>query len=203
VKKDPPLILIAGGGHAMVVAEAAHLAGLRIVGLFDDRTDAAIEIGEVRIPRLGPLDDLAAAAENHCIVAIGDIAARRALIETLEAPLATVIHPSAFVSPTAEIGGGVFIGPGAIVHSRARIADHCIINSGAIVEHDCRVGENTHIAPGAVLGGEVEIGADTLVGLGSRVLPGVKIGTGCTVGAGAVVPKDIGDAITVRGVPAG
>lgn len=202
MKKDPPLILIAGGGHAMVVAEAAHLAGLRIAGFFDDRIDAVIEIGDVRIPRLGPLDDLSAAADHHCIVALGDISARRALIETLGAPLASVIHPNAFVSPTATIGDGVFIGPGAIVHSRAHVSDHAIINTGAIIEHDCRIGENAHVAPGATLGGAVEIGDDTLVGLGSRVLPGVKIGRRCTVGAGAVAAKDIGDSLTVRGVPA-
>jgi len=45
----------------------------------------------------------------------------------------SVVHPRAFVSPSASIGAGRVIMPGAIVNARSMIGNHCIINSGAIV----------------------------------------------------------------------
>jgi len=203
VKKDRPIILLGGGGHARVVAEAALLGGRRVAGLLDDRPDAVIRLGELQIARLGPFEHLSAVADEACIVAVGDLALRRELIGRLAGEAATVVHPSAFVSPSAAVGEGVFVGPGAVVHTLARVGDHAIVNTGAIVEHECEIGENAHVAGGAVLGGAASVGADTIVGLGARGLPGVRVGSGCVVGAGAVVVRDVPDGKTVKGVPAG
>jgi sugar O-acyltransferase (sialic acid O-acetyltransferase NeuD family) len=216
----PELVLIGGGGHALVVAEALALAHTAsIVGFLDD--NPAAPLGAILIDRpqpfatphhLGALHDAHHLTGRSYIVALGDAALRRTFITHLAAhhhaaglapaPALSVIHPHASVSPSALIGPGVFVGPKAVVHSRARIGAHAIVNSGAIVEHDCVVGENTHIAPGAVLGGGALIAHDTLVGLGSRVLPRVRIGHNCVVGAGAVVVDDVADAHTVVGIPA-
>ena len=152
-------------------------------------------------------------AERNWILAIGGIAIRRrvleeiALIEKSTSAQATyvaltLVHPTAYVSPTAEIGQGVYIGPKAVVHAFANVGNHAIINSGAIVEHECVIGENSHIAPGAVLGGNVRVGRDTLVGIGSRVLPGIQVGAGATVGGGATVVRTVVAGSTVVGVPA-
>lgn len=198
------IVLIGGGGHALVVAEAARLAGMQIAGFLDD--DSAAALGS-DAKRLGTLTDWSAAADCGLVIALGDLARRRAVIAKAAGSGAaerfeTITHPSAVVSPGAKIGRGVFIGPGAIVNPRARIGDHAIINSGAIVEHDSDIGENTHIAPGAVLGGGAAVGRDSLIGLGSRILPRIRIGAGCTVGAGAVVTREVPDGATVVGVPA-
>lgn len=196
------LILLGGGGHARVVADAARCSGVSIGGLLDDsdRPHAAAD----SIDHLAPLADLHHLDAHDWIIALGDLATRRALIERLpaHARAASVIHPSAIVSDRAHIGAGVFIGPGAIVNAGAHIDAHAIINSGAIVEHDCRVGVNTHIAPSATLAGNVSVGAHTLVGLGAKVLPGVAVGDACVVGAGAVVTHDVPDGATAIGVPA-
>ncbi len=196
------LVIIGGGGHGMVVGEAAALAGIALAGVMDDRTDPPAACrGDHSMPWLGPIR----AAERPWILGIGDVVARRVVLARFAEILdraATVVHPRAFVSPSALLGRGVYVGPGAIVHSRARIADHAIINSGAIVEHDCDIGANSHIAPGTVLGGAARVGADSLVGLGSAVLPGVWIGDRCVVGAGALVLTNIADASVVIGMPA-
>ena len=208
---DTGISLLGGGGHALVVADSACLAGRQIAGFFDDADDSAISTarlsGGSAPTKLGDLESLTARSlvSKPWIVCLGDLHLRRALIDRLyaaEEDAARVIHPSAIVSPQALVAGGVFAGPGSIINASARVLDHAIINSGAIIEHDCLIAENAHIAPGAVLGGNVSIGNDTLVGLGARVLPGVKIGRGCVVGAGAVVTKDIPDGETVVGCPA-
>lgn len=189
------LCLLGGGGHAVVVADAARAAGWRLLGFCDDRSEADLP----GTPRLGALADAPAGASRH--IAIGHLATRRGLMSAA-ARWATVAHPSAIVSESAEVGEGAFLGAGCVIQGRAVLDAHVIVNTGAIIEHDCVVGDNTHIAPGAILAGAVIVGADTLIGLGARVLPGVRIGSGVTVGAGAVVCADVADRLTVLGVPA-
>lgn len=205
---DMNLVLLGGGGHALVVAEAAALAGYFVAGFYDDRTDAALA-RRVAAVRLGSLDDfLNADGTTAYIITIGDTATRAALGHRVRRgrpatrACRALVHPRAIVSPSAELGAGVFVGPGAIVHSFAQVGDHAIINSGAIVEHECKVGEHAHIAPGAVLGGNVSVGRATLLGIGCRVIPRVKIGNDCVVGSGAVVIRDVDDRARVVGVPA-
>jgi sugar O-acyltransferase (sialic acid O-acetyltransferase NeuD family) len=210
---DRRVILVGGGGHALVVADAARLAGLTLAGVFDDNPRCRL-VTLLGLHHHGTLADLAArSAPLHPAplhLALGDNDLRARTSHSLDhapdrAPdrkLATIIHPRAIVADSASLAPGVFVGPGAIVNALARIAQGAILNSGAIVEHDCAVGPFAHIAPGAALGGEVSIGERTLIGLGARVLPGVKIGARCVVGAGAVVTRDLPDGSTVRGIPA-
>lgn len=202
------LVLLGGGGHALVVAEAAAMHGHLVAGFYDDRPDAVLA-RRVAAVRLGSLDDfLNAFGSIAYVITIGDTATRSAVEHRVrrERPdtkaCRAIVHPRATVSPSAELGAGVFVGPGAIVHSFVHIAEHAIINSGAIVEHESRVGEHTHIAPGAVLGGNVSVGRAALLGLGCRVLPGVRVGNEAVVGAGAVVIRDVPDRARVVGVPA-
>ena len=200
------IVMLGGGGHALVVAEAAALAGFHVVGLYDDQPQP-VATRLLQIPRLGTLDDfLAAAASPKAILAFGDLPFRRALLDRIaQRPdrfSRAVVHPAAVVHASAKLGLGVYIGPTAVVHSFAVISDHAIINTTAVVEHECRIGVNAHLAPGAILGGRVTIGAHTLVGLGSRVLPNLSVGDASIVGAGAVVTRDVPHAITVVGSPA-
>lgn len=194
------LVLIGGGGHALVTCEAAQCAGWRVVGFLDDDENAEVGGGVVRLGSLEETNLIPAGA--RVIVALGEISLRRRVIAGLTGPLATVVHLAAWISPSARIGRGVLIGAGAIVQGRAHVGNHAIVNTGVIVEHDCEVGENVHLAPRAVLGGAVRIGADTLVGIGACVKPGVRIGTKCVIGAGAAVVSDIEDGATAVGVPA-
>ncbi len=196
------IVIVGGGGHARVIAEAALAAGLGVTGFLDDDAEATLGIEAPRLGGLGLLEHEEFVRNHPVILGLGDISLRRRIIGKLAEPIGTIVHPRAVVSTMAEIGRGVFIGPGAIVNIGATLGPHSTVNSNAVVEHDCVVGENAHMAPGAVLGGQVHVGTDTLVGLGSRVLPGVKIGARCVVGAGAAVVTDVPDGALVVGVPA-
>lgn len=201
------LLVIGGGGHAMVVTEAARAQGWRVLGFFDDDRASLIDAQTPRLGDLAQASQTAAEPEldgspSHAIIALGSIELRARLAAELPGLYGVVIHPAAVVAPSAQVGAGAFIGATAVVQSRARIGEHAIINTGAIVEHDCAIHENVHIAPGAVLGGAVSVGRDTLVGLGARIKPGIRVGVGCTIGAGAVVTRNVPDHSTVIGVPA-
>lgn len=196
------LLLVGGGGHATVVAEAAVLAGWRLIGFLDDNTDAPLGKMAERIGGFASIDNEGLTGHHPAIIAVGDLRLRRDCVARITGDFGTVIHPSASVSPSATIGSGVFIGPNTVVHTNATIGDHATVNSGAVVEHDAVIGENAHLAPGAVLGGSVCVGAGSLIGIGARVIPGVRIGESAVVGAGAAVIRDTPDGACVVGVPA-
>ena len=199
------LFVIGGGGHAIVVTEAARAAGWPIVGYFDDSDEAQVD---PHTPHLGTMRDASSTSNARAegvarsIIALGSIELRQRLVLDLPGEYAVVVHPRAWISPSATLAPGTFVGAMAVVQGRAVVGPHGIINTGAVVEHDCRLGSNVHLAPGAILGGGVTVGANTLIGIGARVRPGVRIGGGCTVGAGAAVVRDVPDGMTVAGVPA-
>jgi UDP-N-acetylglucosamine acyltransferase len=63
------------------------------------------------------------------------------------------IHPSAIISPSAQIGSDVQIGPFCIIEDGVTIGSGCTIESRAIVKLGTILGENNHVAEGAILGG--------------------------------------------------
>jgi sugar O-acyltransferase (sialic acid O-acetyltransferase NeuD family) len=201
------VILIGGGGHALVVAETLAAAHIEVIGFFDDRADAPLASGPAKRQHLGPIADIAALdpAAPPLLLALGSLMVRRTLLarfDRINASSASALDPNAAVATTATIGRGTFVAPHATIQARAQIDHHAIINSGAIVEHECSIGINAHIAPGAVLGGRAKVGDDAFVGLGARVLPGIQIGHRAIVGAGAVVTRDVAPDACVLGVPA-
>jgi sugar O-acyltransferase (sialic acid O-acetyltransferase NeuD family) len=202
------LILLGGGGHAAIVAESARAAGFSIDGFLDDdqaTRDAMQPLGLEHLGGIAALETILELRAREIAVhaAIGDPAFRRQWLErSADRRSATIIDPSARVSPTANIADGAFIGPHAIVNARATIGRGAIINSGAIVEHDCTVNAFCHIAPGAVLGGACSVGPDSLVGSGAVVRPLTHVGANVTIGVNAAVVDDVGDAVQAVGVPA-
>lgn len=70
------------------------------------------------------------------------------------AQLATLIHPTAYVSPRASIALGTVILPKAVINQGTRVERGCIINLGAIVDHGCIIEEGVHICLGAIVKGE-------------------------------------------------
>lgn len=200
------VILIGGGEHARVVAEAVRTqsAQFELRGFVDPAPCEEI-VRRLGVARLG--DDRALVAHGDAlgviaVGAIGDAELRAKLATRLAAQLsgwAAVVHASAWVSPSAEIGQGAVVMAGAVVQSGARIGEHAIVNSGAVLEHDVELGAFAHIAPGAVVGGGTRIGRGSFVGLGACVRDHVTIGAGCFVDMGAVLVGDLEDAARARG----
>jgi len=196
----PGLIVYGAGGHGQVVAEAAEASGWHIKGVCDDNAQA-------QPLNHYPMLPAGAASGSGCPVhvAIGDNATRQRVTERLIAQgctLATVIHPGAWVSPSAVVGEGVYVGPMAVVNAGAAVERGCVINSAAVVEHDTELGAYAHVGPNAAMGAGVCLGERALLGVGASVRPCVTVGSDAVVGAGAAVVSGVADGVTVMGVPA-
>jgi acetyltransferase EpsM len=208
------LVVLGGGEHARVVVEAARSRPdtWDVVGLVD-LGPATRTVALLGLAHLGDdhafADRLAASPADErpwLVVGVGGIdPAVRRRVAARFGPLvrwATIVHASASISPTAELGEGTVVLGGSVVNSGARIGSHAILNTGAIVEHDVVVGDFAHVAPAAVVGGTSEIGADAFIGLGALVRDHVAVGAGAVVGMGAVVVAEVQAGAIVVGTPA-
>lgn len=199
------VVVIGGGGHAKVAIEVLRADRWPLVGVLDPQIEARDVLG---VPVLGGderLPALRGAGIGLAFVAVGSNASRLQIgrrAEALGFELATAVHPSASISPSARLGAGVVVMPQATINAKACIGDLAIVNTGAIVEHDCVVEEAAHLAPRSVIAGGVRVGAGVLFGVGAVARPGAVIGEWATVGAGSVVLGEIAAGAIVAGVPA-
>jgi acetyltransferase EpsM len=205
--------MIGGGEHARVLIEAARSQGDRweILG-FLDPLGCEETTRRLHVPRLGG-DELApelAKRDSHVgfIIAVartGVSPVRREVASRYDAHSVrwhSVVHETAWISPTARLGRGVAVFAGARVNTGASIGDHGIVNTGAIVEHDVQLGAFTVVSPGATIGGGAVIDEETYLGLGCRIRDHLRIGKRVMVGMGAVVVDAVADGEVVAGVPA-
>jgi sugar O-acyltransferase (sialic acid O-acetyltransferase NeuD family) len=197
----PDVYVLGCGGHAKVVVQTLRALGYGIAAVFDDDT---FKCGKelLGIPVSGTTQCMADRPGVPAVIAIGDNAARRSIAARYDADWLTIVHPRAYVDPSAQLGPGTVVFAGAVVQAASRIGNHVIVNTSASVDHDCVIEDHVHIAPGVRLAGAVTIGSGTFVGLGAVVLPERRVGANSVVGAGAVVTRDLSDGVTAVGVPA-
>lgn len=199
------LLIVGAGGHARVVIDVARAAGFDPVAALDPSSKVATCNGVGVIGDDDMAQSLFKDGLRHCAIAIGDNRLRAKLGERLAAigyELPVLIHPSAILSPSVQVGDGSVIMPLAVVNASASIGRLAIVNTAAVIEHDCRIGDAAHIAPGTRLGGTVTVGMGTLIGIGSVVRPEAQIGDFATIGAGSTVIGDIDAHQIAMGSPA-
>lgn len=206
---DAPRVLLWGAAsQARVVAQMLRESGAGIVAVLFDATRAtpAFDFDGIFVADAHALGAHLAGV-THYVTCIGAEHgyARVMTSRTLERrglrPL-DLVHPRAFVEPTAVVGAGCQVMPGAIVHKFAQVGVHAILNTNSTVEHESRLGAGVHLMSGATVAGRVAIGDYATIGMNATVLPDLTIGEGAFVGAGAVVTRDIEPYAVVAGVPA-
>jgi acetyltransferase EpsM len=207
------LIVIGGGGHARVVIQAAQASGgeWNLVGYVDPNEREATA-GRLGVRHLGDDEARLAAdpafAHARFVLGIGstlEARVRREIAGRTKLPperWATIIHPMAWVSPTAQLGPGCVVLAGAAVNAGAVVGPQCIINTGAIVEYDAAIAGFVHAAPASVVGARAQIGEGTYLGIGCRIRERLTLGKDVKVGMGSVVLRSVPDGRVVIGVPA-
>lgn len=206
------LLILGAGGYAKVAAETALVSGVASrLAFLDDRFTGPDSCPPPLLgwPVVGPLaSSLEAATQAQfaaAVVAIGHAATRLRWIARLQDAgyrLPVLIHPTAWVSPSAQVGPASVVFAQVAVQANATIGTGAIINTGSSVDHEAQLADGVHLCPGARLAGEVQVGARSWVGIGASVIQQVRIGADVTVGAGAAVVGDLPDGVTAVGVPA-
>lgn len=186
------LLIIGAGGHGRSVAEALMLSGhSQPTAFLDDAADLPPHIWD--IPVWGSTALLASCVGHidAVVVALGRNDLRKALharVRALGLPLATVIHPSALVSPRAVIGEGCAVMAGAIVGTQARLGEGVIVNCAAVVDHDCTVEAFGHLGVNACMAGGTFIEEGAWMQAGSSMGYGVRLKAGQILGPGQNLP---------------
>lgn len=175
--------------------------GRECVGFIDPQTK-----GDQELVTLGADSDWAtivsAMPNLRVLLAIDSGKLRHHISPIYKGSIASIVSPSAFVSPRSHLGHGYIIQRGVHISARVTIGDYCKLNINSTLHHDVTIGNFCTLAPGCQLLGNVAVSDYAYIGAGSIIKQHCRIGRGAIVGAGAVVVKDVPDGVTVVGVPA-
>ena len=200
------IVVYGGGGHGKSVIDLVRVLGqYHVVGVIDDGLKKGTDV--MGVPVLGGGDQLPHLAKEgvrlaiNAVGGIGDITSRIQVFQRLlEAGFGfpTIIHPTAFVEPTARLSQGVQVFPHAYIGSDTEVGFGTIINTAAIVSHDCRLGAYVNVAPGALLAGAVTLDEGVLIGMGTTLNLNVTVGSKARIGNSAVIKEDVPSGKMVR-----
>jgi len=206
------IAIIGGRGTGHIILQAIRDlaragADVACIGFLKDimRSDETIDGASV----LGPFDAWREQPpDTRFITAIlrpKQMRARRRRIEGLEIPedrFVRVVHPTATIAETAEIGVGTYIGPNVAVLPEARIGRHCSIRANACISHDVVIGDFAFVGPNASLNGGSKLGDGAHLGSNGTLADGITVGDYALVGIGSAAARDVEPGTIVLGVPA-
>lgn len=151
------LLIVGAGEYGHLVKEIAELLGYQKVDFLDDNSQVAIGkmadyqkfIGEYR----------------EFIVAIGNPLVRRRVVEQMENnfSLATIIHPTAFISKSAMLKSGCVIEANSVINTAVEMGKACLINAGAVVNHNSIVADYCQIDCNAVVAADTKVPENTKI----------------------------------------
>jgi len=208
-KMERVLIIGAGPLARLIPSAAADLDDLELLGFVDVADESSMLRGDAaqlpvyeraRFPA-GLIEELG----DFSVLVVGSLKGQRPglIAEAKEAGLsfANIIHPSAIISGSAQLGCGILILPGVIIGPGVVIGNYVVLNSAVTVDHDSVIEDSVTLGPGVHIAGVVTVGRETLVGIGACVLT-ASIGSNCIIGAGSAVTRNIPDNVVAAGVPA-
>ncbi|MEV7891044.1 acetyltransferase [Streptomyces sp. NPDC002817] len=191
------LVIIGAGGFARETAQAVHDAGeLKLLGHLDD--NPALHGTEVDgVPVLGDCDLVRGLPEARVVICVGnprDYAARARLVRRLGLPTdryATVVHPTAVVSATSEVGPGSVLLAHCVLTAAVRVGAQVAVMPHVILTHDDVVEDYATLTSGVRLGGGVRLERGAYVGSGALVREGTTVGAWSQIGMGSSVLGDV------------
>ena len=158
--EERTLLILGAGGLGQVVAESAQMSGryTKIAFLEDQPTEDKARLFNI----VGSMEDIERFSKDfiYSIPAFGNNKKRYEMMQLLRScgyRIPRIIHPSAYISPTAAIGEGTIIRPMVGISREVVIEECCLINMGAMIDHRCRIGRCTHIPIGGIVRGEISV----------------------------------------------
>ena len=156
------LLILGAGQYGQVVRETAEATGQFFrIGFLDDSNPAA----------LGKMAEYVSFLREYpcAVVAMGNPALRRQWLEKLEQAgfeLPVLIHPRAYVSPSAVLGAGTVVEPLAAVNTEA------IVDKGGLLCAGCVVNHNAHVMTCCQIDCNAVVASNAVVPEGTKVCSG-------------------------------
>ncbi len=177
-----------------------------IVTILDDNKDM---IGQSMrgISVSGPLSDVVKYSGCEFVFGIGSLRTRLLRHEIFKelnlqpSQFPSIIHPSAVIDHTAQIGFGCIIHPGVVIGNDAILENFVIIAVNSAVGPYARIMNYVMITSLSLVLSSVVIGQSTFVGSCSCITEGVKVGAGSMIGVGTMVTRNLEDGVFVLGNP--
>jgi sugar O-acyltransferase (sialic acid O-acetyltransferase NeuD family) len=166
-------IIRCGGGHSAVVLEAILQSCSKddIVVWDDSGKTHQLLAGYKVVTTCEEVLEVCKGQLTHVYVCNGNPRIREQLVTQVRDVLRdekfdfpNAIHRQAFISPSATLGEGNYVGPFAIVNTCVSIGSFCIINSSVTVDHDCILEDYATLNPGSVLCGTVFVHRSAVLG---------------------------------------
>lgn len=177
------LIIVGAGGLGREVYEYAKEAFSKdqfdLCGFIDDRFDAQSTEDTRSWALLGTIRDYEPDTHDRLIVAIGDPNTRAdicAILKSRGAMFATLVHPKAHVSASAEIGLGSVIAPFATIGACAQIGSFSHVHYYASAAHDTMIGNCVSLSPYAVANGGARLADRVFLGTRATINPARQVG---------------------------
>lgn len=161
------LVILGAGGYGQTVADLARQTDLYETILFLDDNASGIDVAGKCADYLQFID-----GNIQMYPAFGNNESRLAWMDRLNqagASLLTLVHHTAYVSPTAQIEPGTIIMPQAVVNTGCYVKRGCIVNCGAVVDHGCILEEGVHVCLGAIVKAENRIPACSKIEAGEII----------------------------------
>lgn len=185
----PKILLFGSKNFADTIEELATICGYEVIARIDDYDPCPpyVETFDIASQIYPPATHLIALAIGY-----KNLRARLAAykkIKQLGYSAATLIHPTAYVSPTASIGSGSLVMAQSCIDCRSSIGEICVLWPKACVNHDTSVECNTFISPDATLCGNVHVGESSFIGASSVVVDGASLAPNTFLKMGTVYTR--------------
>lgn len=151
------LLIIGAGRFSPEAEELARLLGYNNIAFLDDNPSGAYSS-----PVIGTTTDIEKFRSQYdtAIVALGNNEDRMKYHNELKRfgyIIPALIHPSAYVSPSASIAPGCIIRAKSVVSRDVKLGEACILNVGSLIDHHVEIGYGCHVLMGAVLRNKVKV----------------------------------------------
>ena len=202
--RQPVMIYGAGRGAVTLKECLGFQESYQVVCFIDDNPQHPTTLCELPVYHSSRLQEIVERGVRSLACAIANGGVRLRILkqcDDLDVDLINVIHPHAYLAPTARMGAGNYIKAGAIIETDTVIGNCCIVDNGAVIAHDNTISDGCHIAPGVAMGSSIHVGKLTIVGIGASIATGVRIGRAAIISVGSSVVRDVPEYAVVEGVP--
>lgn len=202
------LVIIGASGFAREIFDLANVCygddpDFKIKGFLSDGPSDIEDMGYPGV--LSKVAEYQVQPDDVFFCGIGSVIDRKKTVEIIKSKggnFISLIHPTAVISPSVNIGEGVGIKAFCVLASDVKLGSYTFLQSSVIMGHDVSIGSYCHINSFSFFAGHARVEDEATINAGAKIIQNVTIGHRAKVGVGSVVIRNVKAGVTVFGNPA-